>query len=167
MTCSLAYSNSMLDIYRVVTAHGQPNFRGAHLPLPSNFDVHQWSAIAHTQADLEVLQYLKYGFPVGFEGPIPTPSFSNHSSAVNYPRDIKAYIATELSEGPRLGSFPQPPFTPWCQTNPLLTRPKRNSPDRWVIMDLSWPLPLLISINSGTPRESSMDAYKKMHLPSA
>ena len=50
----------MLDIYRVVTARGQPNFRGARIPLTSNFDFHEWSAIAHTQADQEVLQYLKY-----------------------------------------------------------------------------------------------------------
>ena len=93
----------MLDIYRMVTACGQPNFRGARLPLPSNFDFHEWS---HTQADQEVLQYLKYGFPADFEGPIPTPSFGNHSSAVNHPPDVKAYIATELSEGAMLGPFP-------------------------------------------------------------
>ena len=34
-------------------------------------------------------------------------------------------------------------------------------------MDLSWPLLPLISINSGTPRESFPGSYKKMHLPSA
>ena len=49
-----------------------------------------------------------------------------------------------------LGPFPRPPYIPWCQTNPLLTHPKRNSTDRRVIMDLSLPLPLLISVNSGT-----------------
>ena len=120
----------MLDIYKVVTTSSQPNFSGARLLIPPNFDFHQWSAIAHTQADQEVLEYLKYGFPASFEGPIPTPSFGNHSSAVNHPRDVKAYIAIELSEDAMLVSFPQPPFTPWCQTNTLLTHPKRNSPDR-------------------------------------
>ena len=34
-------------------------------------------------------------------------------------------------------------------------------------MDLSWPLPLLVSINSSTPREFFLGAYKKMHLPTA
>ena len=34
-------------------------------------------------------------------------------------------------------------------------------------MDLSWPLPLLVSVNSGTTRESSLGSYKKMRLPSA
>ena len=56
---SPACNNRMLDIYRMVTACGQPNL----IPLPSNVDVREWAAIAHTQADLEVLQYLRYGFP--------------------------------------------------------------------------------------------------------
>ena len=34
-------------------------------------------------------------------------------------------------------------------------------------MDLSWPLPPLVSVNSGTPRESFLGAYKKMYLPTA
>ena len=56
---------------------------------------------------------MKYGFPTGFQGPIPTPSFGNHSSAVNHPREVKAYIATELSEGAMLAPFlTPPPVTP-------------------------------------------------------
>ena len=66
-----------------------------------------------------------------------------------------------------LVSFPRPPFTPWCKTNPLLTCPKCNSTDRWFIMNLNWPLPCLISINSGTHRDFFLGSYKKMHLPSA
>ena len=86
---SPAFNTRMLDIYRLVTACDQPNFRCVCLPLPSNFDFHEWAAIAHTQVDHEVLQYLKYGFPSGFEGPIPTASFGNHSSSINHPRDVK------------------------------------------------------------------------------
>ena len=103
----------------------------------------------------------------GFEGPIPTPSFGNHSSAINHHQDVKAYITTELAKGAMLGPFPLPAFIPWCQTNPLLMRSKRNSTDRLVIMDLSWPLLPLTSTNSGTHRESFLGIYKNMHLPSA
>ena len=111
----------MLDINRSVTACGQPNFRGAHLPLPSNFDFHEWSAIAHTQADQEVLQYLKYGFPAGFEGPIPTPSFGNHSSAVNHPRDVKAYITISCQREPCWAPSLDPPSPPGAR--PTLSSP--------------------------------------------
>ena len=70
-------------------------------------------AVSMFELYAEVLQYLKYGFPTGFEGPIPTPSFGNHFSAINHPRDVKVYIATELSEGAMLGTFPRSHFAPW------------------------------------------------------
>ena len=59
--------------------------------------------------------------------------------AIRNSRDIATYIAKKLSDGAMLGPFDPPPpyFAPWCQSNPLLTRPKRESPDQYVIMDLS------------------------------
>ena len=65
-----------------------------------------------------------------------------------------------------VGPFDHPPFTPWTQTNPLLTRPKKDSHLRRVVMDLSWPLPPGVSVNGGTPKESFLGVSKKMHLPS-
>ena len=93
-----AYTTSMLDIHRVVTASGLPNSRAVRIHLPSNFIFKEWEAITHSQADREVIQYLRYGCPTGFEGPIHTPSFSNHASAINHPRYVKAYVTTELAE---------------------------------------------------------------------
>ena len=80
-----AYVASMLDIYRVVTVSGLPNFKGVRITLPSNFIFNEWEAIAYSQANCAVIQYLRYGFPVGFEGHMPTPSFGNHASAINHP----------------------------------------------------------------------------------
>ena len=102
---------------------------GAKIPLPSNFSLHEWDAIAHSGADRETIQFLKYRFPMGFEDPIPTPSSGNFTSAMPHPRDVGTYIKKETTEGAMLGSFPQPPFTLWCQTNPILTHPKHNSTD--------------------------------------
>ena len=75
----------------------------------------------------------------GYEG--PTPTFHNNYSAVTHKADVAAYILKELEEGAMLGPFDFPPFYPSTQTNPLLTRPKRDSHLRRVIMDLSWPAP--------------------------
>ena len=66
-----------------------------------------------------------------------------------------------------LEPFNDPPFSPWTQTNPLLTRPKKDSHLHHVIMDLSWPLPPGVSVNSCTPKESFFGIHKQMHLPSA
>ena len=61
---------------------------------------------------------------------------------------------------------PCPLFIPWHQVNSLLTQPQKDSHLMKVIMDLSWPHPLTISINGFTPRESYLGQLKKMHLPS-
>ena len=43
---STVYNVLMLHVYRSVTACGQPNCRGARLPLPPTFGSPGWSAIA-------------------------------------------------------------------------------------------------------------------------
>ena len=156
----------MLGVYEQVTAQGQPNFWVARIPLPSNFNFHEWEAIAHSEAAREVIQFVRFGSPIGFESPIATYSSGNHHSATLHHWDVGTYIKKETSEGAMLGPFHHPPFTLWCQTSPLLTCPKWNFTDRRVIMDLSWPLTPQVSVNSGTPRESFLGCYKKMHLPS-
>jgi hypothetical protein len=156
----------MLDIYLAVTASGVPNFQGLRIPLPTNLNLPQWREAAAGYQDKEVVDLLTYGFPVSYEGPIPTPTFENDSSAKQYSADVEKYVGTETGEGAMLGPFPEEPFTPWCQVNPLLTRPKKDSDTRRVIVDLSWPQPPLHSVNAGTPTETYLGVPTKMKLPS-
>ena len=51
----IAYTASMLNIYRVVTPSGLPIVRGSQIPLPSNFIFNDWEAITHSQADREII----------------------------------------------------------------------------------------------------------------
>ena len=59
------------------------------------------------------------------------------------------------------------PSHPGVRSTPLLTRPKKDSTCRRVIMDISWLLPLGSSINGGTPRNTYLGMSKKMRLPPA
>ena len=113
------------------------------------------------------MQYLWFGLPAGYEDPPPTPTFHNHPSALHHSSDVAAYILKELRKRAMVGPFDHPPFTPWTQTNPLLSRPRKDYNLHQVIMDLSWPLPLGVSVNGCTPKESFLGIHKKMHLPSA
>ena len=36
---------------------------------------------------------------------------------------------------------------PWCQTNPILTRPKKDSINQRIIMDLSWKINLPLALD--------------------
>ena len=93
----------------------------------------------------------------------PSPSHTNHSSATAFPQDIRRYIKKEIFYGSIAGPFPQPPFTPWFQTNPLMSRPKKDSTDRRVILDLSWPLDF--SVNDGIDKLTYLGNPYKLYLP--
>ena len=49
------------------------------------------------------------------------------------------YVDTELVHGSLLGPFNAPPFEPWTQISPMMTRPKGGLDKRCVIVDLSYP----------------------------
>jgi hypothetical protein len=117
--------------------------------------------------DKSLVDMLKFGFPASYEGPVPHPTDHNHASAIHHPEAIKAYTDKETHEGAMLGPFSDPPFHPWTQTNPLMTRPKRASHERRVIMDLSWPPPPGVSVNGFTPKDTYLGIPYKMHLPGA
>ena len=110
---------------------------------------------------------LKIWVPTGYIGPIPTPFSGKHPSVNNHMRDLAAYTTKELKQGSMLSPFTAPTFPLWCQTNPLLTKPKKNSRDKRVIIDLSWTLPLVFITNGDTPKDTYHGQPKKVHLPSA
>ena len=123
--------------------------------------------ITVTSEDKLIAQFLIFGFPAGYTRPVPTPSVANHRLANHHPRDLVVYVIKDLKHRAMLGSFSAPPFQSWCHVNPLLTRPKKDSSNRRVIIDLSWPLPPEHSVNRGTPKDIFMGLPKQMHLPSA
>jgi hypothetical protein len=159
-----AYTLQCLRIYDVVRQSGVPNFLHARIPLPHNLNMEAWSTYLQGYSDVSLVEFLTYGWPVGFDAhnPIET-TFENHASACRYPTHVDAYIATEVSERAMVGPFRQPPFWPWVHVNPLMTREKKNSSQRRVILDLSWPHQA--SVNQGTPLDTYMGEAFKLRLP--
>ena len=93
----------------------------------------------------------------------PDTKATNHSSATNFPQHVDKFIRTELEHQAIMGSFEHSPFSPWYRTNPLMTRPKRDSQDRRVILDLSYPEGA--SVNAQIPCQSLLNATFKLRLP--
>ena len=108
---------------------------------------------------------LAFGFPAGFNGlGPPTGNLTNHASALRNPNQVAAFLEKGCRLGAMLGPLPVPPFVSWSRNNPLMTRPKRNSSDLRVILDLSFPLGT--SVNSSIPKDSLDGARFKLKLPS-
>ena len=95
----------------------------------------------------------------------PTPTFGNHASAENYPEDINTYIQKELSRGAVCGAFDEIPFlfTSRIGVSPLSTRPKKDSVEHRIIMDLSWPPGR--SVNNGIAKDQFMGFHAKLSFP--
>ena len=151
-------------IYDAVRAVGLPNYRGAKIPVQHNLNIDTWRSYAHLLTDNSLVPMLAYGFPAGYEASVP-PSVvrQNHSSATAYAHHVVKYIKTGLDHRALIGPFYSPPFTGWTRANPLMTRPKRDSQDRRVILDLSFPLGS--SVNSAIPGNSLDGAQFKLRLP--
>ena len=64
-----------------------------------------------------------------------------------------------------MGPFQKAQFDPWTRSNPILTRPKRDSSALRVILDLSF-LHDYTSVNSGIPRDNLDGSSFKLRLPS-
>ena len=154
----------LAEIYTQVTAHGVPNYRGARVRVPSALNIVAWREREGDLADQSLVDCLEYGFPIGFNGSQPPVSdIPNHSSARANPAQVRKYLSTEAEHLAIAGPFTAKPFSPWYRTNPLMTRPKRDSPDLRVILDLSFPKGE--GVNSAIPVDAVDGAEFKLRLP--
>ena len=150
-------------IYQAVQAVGTPNYRGARQPVPHNLNIPAWRDRSHLFPDTSLVEMLEFGFPIGYTASHPpAPHTGNHPSANQHPADIDAYLDKELRHSAIIGPADRLPFQ-WPRTNPMMTRPKKDSSSRRVIVDLS--MPQDASVNSGIPRNSLDGAPFKLRLP--
>lgn len=126
--------------YRQIKAHATPNYLGAKIPVESGLNIIAWEAALATYHDNIICQYLKYGWPLGYHRAVPPVSVEkNHPSADHHMSHVTAFVEKELSFGALLGPFSSPPFSPWLRCSPIMTRPKKDSAERRVIVDLTFP----------------------------
>ena len=110
-------------------------------------------------------KYLRFGWPINRgKGPVEQ-TWGNHSSAIRYSVQVTWYIQKEVRMGTLLGPFLTSPFLmDVTAVSPLLTRPKKNSSKRRIIMDLSWP-PQGNSVNELIPKDTYMGAPCNLRYP--
>lgn len=128
------------ELYTDVKSFNLPNFLGARRSLSSGLHLHSWETLLQGYHDAEICYFLRYGWPVGYHNSTPPAAVSsNHPSADAHHTHIEDFIAKELSHKALAGPFKQQPFRPWTRQSPLMTRPKRDTDSRRVIVDLSFP----------------------------
>ena len=157
------YVCDLKRIYDTVAASPLYNYAGPKVRVPSALHIEHWRSELQDYPDKLLVEFLEFGWPVNFDRASPIRStLVNHASATAWPADIEHYIQTELEHRALAGPFRGAPVAP-THLSPLMTRPKRSSIYRRVIMDLSWPPGE--SINDGVDTTHYIDGPANIHLP--
>lgn len=127
-------------IYDLVKGHNLPNYIGARVSIPSALIIKEWRSLLRGYKDEKICDFLEFGWPISYTSEnLPTPTWFNHKSATDYHEHVTQFLEKECRLGAMLGPFQKPPFQPWVQVSPMLTRPKKEGDKRRVIIDLSFP----------------------------
>ena len=95
--------------------------------------------------------------------PDPGISATNHKGATEHPRALKEYISKEHRKGAVMGPFDRIPFPSKIGISPLSTRPKKDSEERRLILDLSFPIGN--SVNDGILKDNYLGFAVKLTFP--
>ena len=124
-----------------VWERGYPNRWGAMIPVKSTWNLELMESLLNGYEDQEVVEWLRYGWPSGRLPTMADPVWSNknHKGAADHPEALEKYITKELGKQAIMGPYPKIPFKGRVGISPLSTTEKKNSLDRRVILDLSFP----------------------------
>ena len=130
--------------------------------VPSGLKLNAWRMWLQGYPDRYLPEFLEFGWPTNFDRRSQLGGAQgNHPSATAYEEHIDHYVGTELDMGALLGPFQYNPY-PWLHISPLMTRTKRDSTKRRVIMDLSRPPGG--AINDGIQTDWYVDGPAKISL---
>ena len=154
----------LATLFASVTATPQSNCTGAKLPLTHGLHITQWQRLTRGHNDPLLVDHLTFGFPLGF-ATIERPQSDrlNHPSAQRSPQAVFDYLAEEIKHQAIAGPFDVPPFEPWFLTSPMMVRDKKGSTQKWVIVDLGWPIGR--SVNANIPIDMYEGVPATMKLP--
>jgi hypothetical protein len=138
----LEFKNT-IQVHDLVWQSGVPNYLGCRIPVHSNINVEFFRTHLKNYNDKIICELLEFGAPIGFEGKLDKDKCEsrvlNHKGASDFSNDILNYLKKEASYGAIIGPFKNNPFVSELKISPLNTVTKRDSPERRVILDLSFP----------------------------
>ena len=144
-------------VSKLVEQSGVPNHAGCRIEIPTHLNIPEWERLLVHYEGKWIIDRLKYGWPIGYEGDINDHIdriVENHKGALEHEKAIDDYLQGEIKEGHVMGPFLDSPFDQPVKISPLSSTPKKNTSERRIIMDLSFPAG--DSVNDGIPKGSYM-----------
>ena len=154
----------LLLTHKLVVESGVPNFLDCRIPVYSTFHMHEWSFLLQDYHDNIICEFLEYGWPIGYEcKKMPANDPRNHSRAHKFPHHVDKFICKEVELGATIGPFVENPFHSNIVISPLNTVEKKESEERRVILDLSWPIGQ--SVNEGIDKHNYLGEQIQVTYP--
>ena len=152
---------------RITRESGVPNFAKAKIQVNTSWNFEKLEEWLQFYEDKELINYLKYSWPLNAINTIEDHSLpSNQKGARENPEDIRAFLRKELEEGAIIGPFKKNPFGKVARFSPLDTRPKKDSTEKQVILNLSYPFKGNSVNSSINTTEYSQKEEMKVKYPS-
>ena len=123
-----------------MSSSGSCNAQGLRIPVPCFWDLNKLEALLGCYHDKEALDFLKYGWPISHDGRhYNTKKLENWRGAVLNKDSVRKYLENELKYRSVIGPFHSNPFNQEAGISPLNTRDKKDSVEKRIILDLSFP----------------------------
>ena len=155
----------LLSLHETIKESGKPNVVGERIPLVSRWNIPFLKRELGGYEDEAVAEYCEFGWPINISdkvfGKRRVPR--NWRSATDHAEQMSKYIERERREGTLLGPFDSNPFSSRAIISPLSTVEKRDSEERRVIMDLSFPPG--DSVNDRIPKDQYMGQEMTLRYP--
>ena len=133
-------------------SEGTPNYCGARIRLAhTDLNLEKWRQYLIGYEDVEICQYLEFGFPIGLnQDPPPTlvSAVRNHGSAYQYYPWVDEFLTSGVGKCYMAGPYHEQPFKQ-IHVSPLMTAIKKPSARR-VVFDATFGDN---SLNHGTPQD--------------
>ena len=120
--------------------------------------------LLHDYKDKETVTFLKYSWPISHNGETGSTDIpTNWPGAFQNKSDVSQYFDKELPNKAVLGPFQENPFGNKAYLLPLNMRDKKDSLEKRIIMDMSFPKGN--SINDGIDKDTYLDEQISLKYP--
>ena len=150
------FQDLCIELHKKVMLSGKFNFEGVRRPVALSLHIEAWRCYLQGFSDAELVEFLKFGWPICVKpSTIMDASHCNHQGAKGFPSEIEEYVQKDIKAGHILGPFKEDPFGGKLHTYPLNTVTKKDSVERRVILDLSFPRG--VALNEDVPKDSYLE----------
>ena len=141
------------------------NFKGAKIPVPTHWNLDLLDKLLADYEDKEVVEFLRYGWPMSRgKFPLTLPDAKiNHKGAYACHDEVTRYIQKENQHNTLIGPFKRNPFGPLSASSPLAAIPKKDSEEKRIILDMSYPD--AFSVNDGIDKEKYLGQKISLSFP--